>query len=297
MWCRRRRGWRPEPFLRERRQQFLPGHGTGVAATDAAIPMTRRSALEWALRHNRALLVAGLLLVVLLSWAYLFAGAGMAPAIGDMVMPTGAETWSAGYALVVFAMWAVMMAAMMLPSAAPMILFYDSIASRRLARGEAAAGAGVFTLGYIAAWALFSVAATALELALESLALMLPMMHTTSIGAAGAVLVAAGIYQWTPFKQSCLRRCRSPLDFVQEHWREGTRGAFAMGLRHGAFCVGCCWLLMLLLFVGGVMNLWWISGIALFVLVEKLAPAGHWLGRVAGVLLVAWGAAVWLALV
>jgi predicted metal-binding membrane protein len=259
--------------------------------------MTRRAWLEWALRHNRALVVAGLMLVVALSWGYLLAGAGMAPNMGDMAMPTSAGPWSAGYTLIVFAMWAVMMAAMMLPSAAPMILFYDSIASRRLARGGAAAGAGVFTLGYVVAWMLFSVAATALELTLESLQLMAPMMHTTSIAVAGAVLVAAGIYQWTPFKQSCLRRCRSPLDFVQEHWREGTRGAFAMGLRHGALCVGCCWLLMLLLFVGGVMNLWWISGIALFVLIEKLAPAGHWLGRGAGVLLVLWGAVVWLTLV
>jgi predicted metal-binding membrane protein len=125
---------------------------------------------------------------------------------------------------------------------------------------------------------------------------MSPMMETTSIVLAGTVLIAAGIYQWTPLKQGCLRRCRSPLEFVMTHWREGWRGAFFMGCRHGVYCVGCCWLLMMLLFVGGVMNLAWVAGLALFVLVEKFAPAGHWIGRGAGVLLAGWGAATLLAL-
>ena len=116
------------------------------------------------------------------------------------------------------------------------------------------------------------------------------MMDLGSRGIAAALLVAAGLYQWTPFKQSCLRRCRSPLDFVMAYWREGAWGSFLMGMRHGGFCLGCCWLIMLLLFVGGVMNLAWVAGLALFVLVEKLAPAGHWIGRAAGVALVAWGA-------
>jgi predicted metal-binding membrane protein len=123
------------------------------------------------------------------------------------------------------------------------------------------------------------------------------MMQTTSTALAGAILVGAGIYQWTPLKQACLRQCRSPLDFVMTEWRSGKGGAFAMGLTHGAYCLGCCWLLMLLLFVGGVMNLAWIAGIALFVLVEKLSPAGHWIGKAAGVALILWGGVVLAGLV
>ena len=115
------------------------------------------------------------------------------------------------------------------------------------------------------------------------------MMEMTSTVLAGALLIAAGLYQWSSLKQACLRRCRSPLEFVMTQWREGVRGAFVMGLRHGAYCLGCCWLLMLLLFVGGVMNLSWIAGLALFVLIEKTAPAGHWIGRAAGAGLIAWG--------
>ena len=259
--------------------------------------MSRTSWFNWALLHDRALVVSSLTLVIGLSWAYLLAGAGMMEQMGDMLMPMSSAVWSPSYAAVVFAMWAVMMAAMMLPSAAPMILLYGTLARRRRERGEAAAGAGAFTLGYIAVWAAFSLGATALQSGLEALALMSPMMHTTSVALAGAVLVAVGVYQWTPLKHACLRRCRSPLDFMLTEWREGAAGAFIMGLRHGAFCVGCCWLLMLLLFVGGIMNLLWIAGIALFVLVEKLAPAGHWVGRGAGVLLVAWGVATWLTVV
>ena len=120
-------------------------------------------------------------------------------------------------------------------------------------------------------------------------------MQTTSIALAGGTLIAAGIYQFTPLKQSCLRRCRSPLEFVMTHWREGSAGAFIMGTQHGMFCLGCCWVLMLLLFVGGVMNIAWIAGLTVFVLIEKIAPAGYWLGRCAGIVLIGWGAVVLLA--
>ncbi|TMH08129.1 MAG: DUF2182 domain-containing protein, partial [Betaproteobacteria bacterium] len=111
---------------------------------------------------------------------------------------------------------------------------------------------------------------------LERLALLSPMMETTSILLAGAILVTAGVYQWTPIKHACLQHCQSPFGFVMAHWRDGTAGSFAMGVRHGSFCLGCCWLLMLLLFIGGVMNVAWIAGIAVFVAVEKFVPAGHW---------------------
>ena len=150
------------------------------------------------------------------------------------------------------------------------------------------------SIGYGATWIAFSLGAVALQFALERAAMLSPMMEATSITLAGGLLIAAGIYQWTPLKQACLLRCRSPLDFVLTHWRNGARGAFVMGVWHGTYCVGCCWMLMLLLFVGGVMNLGWIAGIAIFVLVEKLVPAGHWIGRGAGVLLIGWGAATLL---
>ena len=140
-----------------------------------------------------------------------------------------------------------------------------------------------------------SLAATALQFGLENLALMSPMMQTTSIALAEMVLIVTGLYQWTSLKQACLRHCRSPLDFLVAYWHPGSRGALRMGLRHGAYCVGCCWVLMLLLFVGGVMNFAWIAGVALFVLIEKLVPAGHWIGRGAGILLVGWGTATLLA--
>lgn len=247
--------------------------------------------VEQALRRDRLLVVWCLLLAIVLSWSYLLVGAGMMQSMGGMLMPMSMGPWTPIHAALVLVMWAVMMAAMMLPSAAPMILFYATIARRRSERGQAARTSGAFAFGYLTVWAAFSLAATALQFGLEQAALLSPMMESTSRGLAGAVLIASGLYQWLPVKQACLRHCRSPLDFVVTHWRPGTGGAFRMGLDHGAVCVGCCWLLMALLFVGGVMNFAWIAGIALFVLIEKLSPAGHWIGRGAGALLVAWGIA------
>jgi predicted metal-binding membrane protein len=272
------------------------------------------SLLERALRRDRAIVVAGLLAVVVLAWLELLrevaamAGTtatmpGMAMegmTMGDMAMPgmaiPVAAVWSTNHALAIGAMWAVMMAAMMLPAASPMILFYTRIAGQRGATRSASVATAVFVLGYLAVWAFFSIGAAALQLAFERYALISPAMRTTSTVLAGLVLVAAGVYQFTPAKRACLRHCRSPLEFVMLHWQPGARGAFAMGVRHGAYCVGCCWLLMLLLFVGGVMNVAWIAGIALYVLVEKTVPAGHWVSRAAGVVLVLAGAATLLAL-
>jgi predicted metal-binding membrane protein len=254
------------------------------------------SILESALRRDRLVVIIALGAVVAFAWAYLLVGAGMGHHEMGMPMTHQRVMWTPGYTVLILVMWAVMMAAMMLPSAAPMILLYGTIASRRKAteRSEVA-GTGVFAAGYWAIWLGFSLAAVALQFALEHAALLSPMMAVTNRLIAGGVLIAAGIYQWTPLKQACLRRCRSPLEFLTTEWREGPRGVFVMGLRHGAYCLGCCWMLMLLLFVGGIMNMAWIAGIALFVLVEKLAPAGHWTGKAAGAALVLWGFAtlVW----
>ena len=240
-------------------------------------------------RHNRALVAAGLLSVVALSWAYLWSGAGTMEAMGDMLMPMRTGPWTLSQAIVMLVMWAVMMAAMMLPGAAPMILFYAMIARRRAAAHQPASLSALFAAGYVAVWAAFSVGAVGLQFGLDKAALMSPMMELTSIGLAGAVMIAAGLYQWSPLKRACLRRCSSPLDFVLTHWRDGAGGAFVMGIEHGAYCVGCCWMLMLLLFVGGLMNLAWMAGLALFVLVEKMVPAGHWIDRGAGLVLMTWG--------
>ena len=206
--------------------------------------------LEGALRRDRLVVISSLVAVVVLAWAYLLLGAGMSMHDMSMPMPEHHSLWTPGYAAVVLAMWAVMMAAMMLPSAAPMILLYGTIARRRQETGNVVAGIGVFSLGYLAVWAAFTLAAVGLQFALEHAALLSPMMVMTSRVLAGLILIGAGVYQWTSLKQACLRRCRSPLEFIMTEWREGARGALIMGMRHGTFCLGCCWMLMLLLFVG-----------------------------------------------
>jgi predicted metal-binding membrane protein len=254
------------------------------------------SLVEVPLRRDRLLVIAGISIVVIGSWVSLLAGAGMTQDMGSALMPMSSGPWTPGQVLVVAVMWIVMMAAMMLPSAAPMVLFHAAIARQR--RGGVAPGgmaSAAFVLGYLTLWSIFSIGATALQYALERLALLSPMMQTTSIVLAGAILVAAGVYQWTPLKHACLQRCRSPFALLMGHWRDGFAGSFAMGARHGATCLGCCWLLMLLLFIGGVMNVGWIAGIAVFVAVEKFVPAHSRVSRAAGVLLVAWGLATWLA--
>jgi predicted metal-binding membrane protein len=254
--------------------------------------MIAGSLIEGVLRRDRILAIAGLLAVIVLCWAYLLSGAGAMQEMGGMLMPMSTWPWTAEHASLMAVMWITMMAAMMLPSAAPMILLYATIARGRRERGGRAGNPVIFASGYLVVWAAFSLVAVALQFGLESASLLSPMMETTSVALAASVLIAAGIYQWTSFKQVCLRRCRSPLEFVLTQWREGQRGAFLMGCRHGATCVGCCWVMMLLLFVGGVMNLAWVAGLAVFVLVEKLAPAGYWIGRAAGVVLVGWGIAL-----
>ena len=248
---------------------------------------------EWflaTLRYDRAVVLAGLCFVVLLAWTYLLLGAGMEMETMDMgggQIMVMLPQWSPGYGLVVFVMWAVMMVAMMLPSTAPVTLLIASIA---LSRGSRSLGSTpMFVAGYLAVWFVFAAAATLLQWRLELAGMLSETMALASTVAAGVLLIAAGVYQWTPLKQACLRHCRSPFDFLLFHWREGAAGAFVSGVRHGAFCFGCCWMLMALLFVGGVMNLAWIGGIALLVLVEKVLPWGGLTGRATGAVMIAWG--------
>lgn len=249
--------------------------------------------LDWMLRRDRRIAAAVLVLVTVLAWAYLILMAGMpmemASMAGAMSMPA---PWSADHGALMLLMWVLMMLAMMLPSAAPMILLYGTIARRRQP-GDKGARQRVllFALGNVLVWAGFALAGTAAQWGLEQAMLLSPAMATTSAVLAGLLFVAAGAYQFTPLKQACLRHCRSPLEFLAQHWRPGASGALRMGLRHGTYCVGCCWVVMGLLFVGGIMNLAWIAALALFVLAEKTLPAGPLLGRALGLGLVAWGAA------
>ncbi len=242
-------------------------------------------------------MVAALLAVIVLSWTWIALGAGMGTSAlvmtrmpRDMVMQPA--VWSAGYAVLMFSMWWIMMLAMMLPSASPMLLIFARIRRREQAAARPWTPTGVFAAGYLAAWAAFSAAAVALQWALERAGLLSSMMSTTAVWLGAAILIAAGLWQLGPIKHTCLRHCRSPIGFLAAHWRDGLAGAFRMGLVHGAYCLGCCWFLMVLLFFGGVMNLYWIAGLAAFVLLEKLTPMGHWLGYASGLGLAALG--VWL---
>lgn len=194
--------------------------------------------------------------------------------------------WDAAHTVLLFAMWAVMMTAMMLPSAAPLVLLYASALRNQHTQNV---GMQLYALasGYLVVWTAFSVAAMALQRLLASMLMLTPMMEPATPAVAALILGAAAIYQLTPLKAACLRVCRSPFAYLVRHWTTGTAGAFRLGLRHGAYCLGCCWALMLLLFAGGVMNLWVIVALTLWVLVEKFAPFGEQSARVSGIALLA----------
>jgi len=198
--------------------------------------------------------------------------------------------WSAADLFYTFAMWAVMMAGMMAPSALPMLLLFAAARAGRDKRGVSPATL-TFGLGYLAVWTGFSVGATVAQWGLHQAALLSMAMASSSGRLTGAILIAAGVYQLTPWKSRCLTHCRSPLGFLMTNWRDGTMGAFRMGLRHGAYCLGCCWALMCVLFAVGVMNLVWVAALTVFVLIEKIGPAGAIVARVAGVAMVGFGIA------
>lgn len=248
--------------------------------------------LERLIRHERVIVSICLLSVVALCWAYLFLGAGTMTDMGGAVMPMSVWPWTGTHAIMMFIMWLVMMVAMMLPSAAPVILLYSAISHRR--GTDATAPPALFSLGYIAVWGGFCLLALFFQFVLEWAALLSSMMEAATTVLSGILLICAGLYQFTPLKRSCLRLCRSPMEFLMLHWRSGRRGAFIMGGQHGLYCVGCCWGLMLLLFVGGLMNLIWIAAIAIFIFVEKIAPGGPILGQIGGLGFIIFGVIVLL---
>ena len=260
--------------------------------------VTETTVLEAVLRRDRLVVIGALIGVIVVSWIWIILGAGTGTSavamtqmagVPDMDMMMERAFWTPAYTALIFAMWWVMMVAMMLPGAAPMLLLFTRVNRAQKARDRAYVATGIFTAGYLAAWGLFSALATGFQWGLEQLDLLGPMMTTTSWWLGGAILLAAGIWQLTPVKSVCLRHCRSPLSFLAHQWRPGRLGAFRMGLEHGSYCLGCCWFLMGLLFFGGIMNLFWIAGLAAFVLLEKTIPMGHWLGRIAGIAVAAWG--------
>ena len=266
------------------------------------------SRVEQVLRHERGVTAAGLAVLTVLAWWYVWTGAGIGMPAADMTalalfphmrMEMAGMSAAAPVAWVTaLAMWWVMMIAMMTPSAAPLVLLYGRVLrhhSAQASQGTAVASSFYLVGGYLVAWLVFAIAAATLQTWLEPADLTsATMLWSKSAVLSATVLLAAGIYQLSPLKSACLRQCRGPVAFLTRYWRPGRLGAFVMGLRHGAWCVGCCWMLMALLFVGGIMNLVWIAAIALLVLAEKLGPAGPTVSKATGVVLLAWGVATLL---
>jgi len=228
------------------------------------------------LRRERLIVVAGLALLVVVCWWFIVDGAGMGPAMGGMRAPPFA-------ALVL--MWWLMMVAMMLPSAAPAVLLYGRVRQIRSGDSDIAA-TWVFLAGYLGIWLVFSLAAAFIQSLFIG-----PSMALDSRFLEGIVLITAGVYQLSPLKTACVSQCRSPAEFISRHWRAGWEGAVRLGAGHGLYCLGCCWMLMALLFVGGVMNLAWLAALTLIVAIEKVAPRGPLVGRMAGLALTVWGVA------
>ena len=280
------------------------------------------TALEAILRRDRIIVAAALVVIAILAWVYLaYLGVQMdmpaAPlpseATGempgmdmpgmDMSMPgkdvgtamvPGFGAWTPANFAFVFVMWAVMMVGMMTPSVTPMVLLYALVGRKARTDGKPFAPTGWFFAGYLLVWIFFSILATMCQWILASVSLLTPTMTAASSTFGGLVLIAAGLYQWTPLKDLCLRQCQAPIAFLSAHggFRSDPVGALRLGIRHGAYCLGCCWALMALLFVGGVMNIAWIGGIAILILLEKTVPVGRLISRIFGVMLAVGG--TWL---
>lgn len=259
--------------------------------------------VETLFRREDVAVGAALATLAVLAWLALLGGAGtgMDPiAMSGWLLPVTlppalGSAWTPSYWLIAFFMWAAMMVAMMLPSASPMVLLYARVVLRAESEGRpmrASAAVTAFASGYVAVWILFSGLAVALQWGLERMGALSAMMSLSAAVLSGGLLMAAGLYQLTPLKAACLTHCRAPASFIAVHWRPGVLGAWRMGFVHGLYCVGCCAVLMLLLFVGGVMNLIWIAGLTLFVAVEKLAPFGAAAAKAMAAALIAGGAAL-----
>ena len=249
--------------------------------------------------RDRLIVYGGVFLIIVMAWAYmLYMGWAMDNMhLVDMWMPpnAGNHPWSAYDFFMLFIMWLVMMIAMMMPSVTPMVLMFTAVNKGKQKKGHPYSPTFIFLSGYLVAWALFSIVASAIQYPLHESGLLNPMMNSRSYLLSGSILLIAGLYQWTPLKEACLSNCRSPLSFLMTSWREGYLGAFNLGVHHGLYCVGCCWALMLVLFSVGVMNMLWVFLITAFVLLEKVGPiASFYLRFITGLLLISWGS-YWLS--
>lgn len=259
---------------------------------------------ERLLRRDRQLLILLIVTLFVLAGLYTIHGVGMRMTalqmtamsnMRDMPGPRSPGDWTLGYAVLVFLMWWVMMIAMMLPSVASTVLLHSALLRRGTSGAPVATISSAFLSGYLMIWGAFSVAAAAIQYSLEAAGIIsATMMTLIETLPGGLVLIAAGLFQFTPLKQACLNHCQSPAKFLTERRRPGHWGAFSMGLEHGTYCLGCCWFLMALLFVGGIMNLYWIVGLAAFVAFEKLTPYGSLASKIAGAMLMIWGS--WVAI-
>ena len=281
-------------------------------------------------RRDRAIVVIAILVMAVLAWAYILwfaaqigmvegaaagtaegamvpahvpggsgamAGMDMGSGVGAAVQPAF-RPWGVADFAFMFTMWAVMMAGMMTPSVAPMVLLYAAAGRNAAATGRPLAATGWFLAGYLSAWIAFSLVATGAQWTLTRLALLTPMMESGSGIFGGIVLIAAGLYQWSPLKDTCLRQCQTPVGFLMSRggFRSEPFAALRIGAEHGAYCVGCCWVLMTLLFVGGIMNVLWIAGLTILILMEKVVPTGRLVPRVAGAVIATGGVGLLLGL-
>jgi len=235
-----------------------------------------------ALRSDRLIIISGVFVVTLLAWLWLVDMANGMPS-GAMMGMASMHPWASSELFSMLVMWIIMMVGMMLPSATPMILIHARVVTKKNTAKYARLLSVIFTSGYLLVWVLFSVVATLLQAGLRDLDLISSMLESNSDVFAGTLFVIAGIYQLTPLKRACLNGCRSPLDFILNRWRNGLRAGLRMGVEHGLICVGCCWMMMLLLFAVGVMNLFWVAALAVLVLIEKAFPAGDWAAKSGGV--------------
>jgi predicted metal-binding membrane protein len=247
------------------------------------------------LKRDRTLVLGAMVVLIVLSWAYTVHLGLKHASMADAVAMPAMTRWSAADALFMLIMWSAMMFAMMLPSVTPTVMIFGRVREKREAAGRPFAPTGAFVAGYLLAWVGFSVLATGVNWWLHTSGSLSSMMGKVAPLTGGVLLIAAGVFQWTPLKNACLDHCRSPMSFLMQHWREGLAGATWTGLHHGAYCLGCCWLLMVLLFVLGVMNLPWVAVVTVVVLAEKTLPHGELLSRGLGMLLIAWG--TWLVAV
>jgi predicted metal-binding membrane protein len=249
--------------------------------------------IEAVLRRDRTIILVGLVGITALAWAYMFHLAWqMGQMSMEMAMPQ-VQAWTGAEFLLTCIMWAVMMVAMMTPSAAPMVLSFAKISRSNGATERPLLATLLFLMAYVLIWTAFSLGAAAIQWLLHTTALMSPMMVATNTLVGAGLLVTAGLFQFSGVKHRCLHHCRTPFSFFLTEWKPGVSGAFRMGAKHGLYCLGCCWILMLLLFVAGVMNLLWVAALAGLVLLEKILPAGAMVSRLAGVVFIVWAAVLW----